>query len=339
MIESGLTSTPRKTSRWRRWAKAALSAAVILLILFFIVRVMINNWDQTQEAIRKGTLKFQWVSLGVSFLFLGVALVSRSLLWHLITLRNGVALLVKDSMACWFISLLGKYIPGKVFLLAGRMYLYKHYGKDPATVAFCYLLEATCELVAAACILILSLFLLNLPLGDLSREQAALAAGGVLAALLIFLHPRVVGWMLGKTFRIIGGMKSPVNLPCQADLLLFVLCAMCSWLLLGTGFFFMTDSIYSVSPGLLPFLSVSFSLATVAGILSIFAPSGIGVREGALYSLIKFTIPPGIASLVVLISRVWMTMGELILSFLALFLLGYRRRNPITAPSARETSP
>lgn len=339
LIESRGLSTTRKTVRWRRWVKASISAAVVLLILFFIARVTIRNWDQTREAIREGVLKFQWLPLGVSFLFLGVYLISRSLLWHLITLRNGVALPVKDAMTCWFISLLGKNIPGKVFLMAGRVYLYGRHGKNQAAVAFCYLLEAVSELIAAACIFILSLLLLELPLGELSRGQAALAAVGAVAALLVFLHPRVLGWTLGKAFRLIGKKESPVRLPRLTDLLLFVLCAMGSWLLLGTGFFFMTDALYSVSAGLLPFFAVSFSLAAVAGILSFFAPSGIGVREGVLYSLIKFTIPVGIASLVVLISRVWMTAGELLLSFAALFFLGFRRRNRVAAPPARKSAP
>ena len=53
----------------------------------------------------------------------------------------------------------------------------------------------------------------------------------------------------------------------------------------GGGFFFMTDAIYSIPIGLMPYFAGSFSLAAIIGVLSLFAPAGIGVREGVLAML------------------------------------------------------
>lgn len=337
LAEERLTQPPRKAQSWRRWAKALASTAIVLLILFFIGRVMIRNWGQIQYAIQEGTLKIRWLPLGVSFLLLGVHLVSRSLLWHLITLRNGVGIPMKEAMICWFISLLGKNIPGKVFLLAGRVYLYGQFGKDQAIVAFCFLLEATCALIASACIFILSLLFLDLPMGELPRTPAFLLTGVALAAFLFLLNPRVLGWLLGKAFRLIGKKEVRIRVPRFSDLLTFVLIAMWNWLLLGVGFFFMTNAIYSVSIGFLPYFAGSFSLAAIIGVLSLFAPAGIGVREGVLFSLIKFVIPVGIASVVVLIARLWMTAGELLVSLLALSFRGFRHRYNIAKCVAKDT--
>jgi hypothetical protein len=198
LAEDRLTQPPRKGQAWRRWAKALASTAIVLLILFFIGRVMIRNWGQIQQAIQEGTLKIRWLPLGVSFLLLGVHLVSRSLLWHLITLRNGVGIPMRDAMICWFISLLGKNIPVKVFLLAGRVYLYKQFGKDRTVVAFCFLLEATCALIASICIFVLSLLFLDLPLGAFPPAQALLLTGLAIAAFVFSLNPRVLGCLLGR---------------------------------------------------------------------------------------------------------------------------------------------
>jgi hypothetical protein len=71
----------------------------------------------------------------------------------------------------------------------------------------------------------------------------------------------------------------------------------------------MAYSLYSFSLGLPPFFVIRFSPATVAGILGFFDPLELLVREGVIYSLIKFTMPVGFASLVTLISRVRVTGG------------------------------
>jgi uncharacterized membrane protein YbhN (UPF0104 family) len=60
------------------------------------------------------------------------------------------------------------------------------------------------------------------------------------------------------------------------------------------------------------FLTASFLFAGWIGILSLFAPGGLGVREGVLLLALKLVLPAAVAAVIVLAARLWTTAGELI---------------------------
>ena len=57
-------------------------------------------------------------------------------------------------------------------------------------------------------------------------------------------------------------------------------------------------------------------LAGTIGILALFAPSGIGVRESVLAVLLPVIMPVSYAAVIVIISRLWETMIEIALTIL-----------------------
>jgi hypothetical protein len=52
--------------------------------------------------------------------------------------------------------------------------------------------------------------------------------------------------------------------------------------------------------------------AGALGTLSIFAPSGLGVREGVLALLLTTYVVSPVAVLISLLARLWVTLGELV---------------------------
>ena len=60
-----------------------------------------------------------------------------------------------------------------------------------------------------------------------------------------------------------------------------------------------------------------FGLSAIIGILSLFAPSGIGVREGVLIAGLLLIMPEEYAVIISIVSRLWVTVAELVLILLA----------------------
>jgi len=101
-----------------------------------------------------------------------------------------------------------------------------------------------------------------------------------------------------------------------------------SWLILGTGFFCLINSIYQLPMSDFLFTSGSFALATDIGILALFAPSGIGVREAVIIATMSQILPVGMASIISILARIWATCSELLWISMAFILVKiFRIRN------------
>ena len=72
-----------------------------------------------------------------------------------------------------------------------------------------------------------------------------------------------------------------------------------------------------------------YGISCIIGILAIFAPSGIGVREGIMVLGLGLVMPSEYAVIISIVSRLWMSVSELVLIGIAfvvnkLFLLRKR---------------
>lgn len=66
----------------------------------------------------------------------------------------------------------------------------------------------------------------------------------------------------------------------------------------------------------------AFTAATIIGFLAIFAPAGIGVREGVFAFLLAPLMPIEVIGILVVVSRAWMTVADIVLGAMcALFSL------------------
>lgn len=71
-----------------------------------------------------------------------------------------------------------------------------------------------------------------------------------------------------------------------------------------------------------------FGISAIMGILAIFAPSGLGVREGIILAGLMLIMPESDAAVISVISRLWQTIAELTLASgaFAVTLVTKRRR-------------
>jgi uncharacterized membrane protein YbhN (UPF0104 family) len=224
-------------------------------------------------------------------------------------LKLEIALSPSETLKTWFYSQLGKYLPGKIWLFLSRFHFYESKGKSKKAIAIALYLETVTIIMAAGLIFLAALiFFKEIGPSDSWRQSGWL----VLLFLLGFisLHPRVLQKILNWT--LVQFNREPVSLSISyLDVLWILFVCVISWLIGGIGFYLFVDSVYPVAPQYILFLTGALAISSTLGLIAIFAPSGLGVREGVLVYLLLFMMPPPIAVIISILTRIWMTLIEI----------------------------
>ena len=131
-------------------------------------------------------------------------------------------------------------------------------------------------------------------------------------AFFICLNPKIINFFLGLVEKLIK--KEDIRIPfTYPQMLKVVFLFILNWMIVGTGFYILTCSMYQLPVSQLLFTGGIFGLSAIIGILAIFAPSGIGVREGIMVLGLGLIMPNEYAVIISIVSRLWMSVSELIL--------------------------
>jgi len=278
---------------------------IIVAIFLFLGKMVWENWNQVREA----SFTFKPFSLILSTLIFAFSYFIQIWAWYLITLRLGIAISWGETLEGWFTSQLGKYLPGKIWLLLGRFTYYESRGKSKKIISVALYFETVTLLVAAGLI-----FLGTFPF---FREMGPFYSGKqswwlILLCLFafIFLHPwvlqKILNWFLLKFKR------DPISLSISYPNILWILIVcIFVWVVEGFGFYLFIDSITPVSEKYILFLTGALAISTTLGLIAIFAPSGLGVREGALVYLLSLMMATPVAVVISILTRLWMTLIEI----------------------------
>jgi hypothetical protein len=275
----------------------------LILVLVFVAKFMVTNIRD----LDKITIKIDYRYIVAAYLVHLIYLVSRASLWHYITCLIKVQLPFDKALSVWFISMLGKFIPGKVFYLGTRVYHYKKNGKSGSLVTYSFFIEYLASIAASMLLFVVSFSLIPATSLDQYRGVGII----LIFVILLLLHPKMVNFAVGMINR-----NTKMRLPYIANIkygnvVFLVFLYLVSWGLLGLGFFLLVNSVVPIPFSELPYVAGSFALATIIGILALFAPSGIGVREAVVIATLTQIIAAGIASIISLLARIWATSSEL----------------------------
>lgn len=283
----------------------------IIKIVFGVLAVIFIAWYLYKNRVEFSE-KLMSVDLGVfifALMFYFVYKLSLAALFHYITKINGCAIPFRKALAAYLISIFGKYIPGKVFMLAARLTFYEEENAPLSRVTVCFFIENICTLLGAAMLFILSLFFFP---NELLQKYSWLTIL-LIAAFFVCIHPRIINAALkvvGKIF------KKSLEIPMKySQILKVVLMFIGNWLIVGFGFFILVRSVNpAVGWNEMLFCAGIFGISAIMGILAIFAPSGLGVREGIILAGLMMIMPESDAAVISVISRLWQTIAELTLA-------------------------
>jgi uncharacterized membrane protein YbhN (UPF0104 family) len=284
--------------------KLAVRWVIIVAIFAFLGKMLWDNWSQVKEA--PFTLKsFPFILSTLIFIF---SYFLQIWAWYLITQKLGIAISYQETLKSWFYSQLGKYLPGKVWLILGRFYFYESMGKSRKEISVALYLETVTMLIAAGLLSFVALLFL--------KEANPIHAGipfwwmfPLLIVAFLSLHPqalqKILNWIL------IQIKREPISLSISySDILWVLFICILAWVVGGVSFYLFVDSVFPVSLQYILFLTGALAFSSTLGLIALFAPSGLGVREGALVYLLSSIIPIPIAIIISILTRLWMTLIE-----------------------------
>jgi hypothetical protein len=299
---------------------------LLLLALGFIGLLLRSQWPEIQA--QSWRLDIGWLAAAVVLILFtwGVEIA----IWrHLLTMLDGPLTNRMDfwaSARIWFLSAIVRYIPGNVWQPLGMTVLCSRRGiRAEATLLSALLIQAVTMLGALPLVALYLLATGNLGMltGTLGQMAPWLAGSAMGAVGIFLLRPHWLfngmNWLLTKA----GRTALPVQVS-SLSLLGLILAGGLTWIGWGLTFAAVTLAVVEISfPRMLTNLFdfvAAYPMAYIIGYLSFLTPSGLGIREGALYFWLEPVIGGGVATVAALAMRLFTTLGEVLLagiSFLA----------------------
>jgi len=259
------------------------------------------------------------IRLVISLLLLFGGFLLNASSWSRMLKHGGLDVSWVDGVSSAGLSIFAKYIPGKFWVVMGRAeYIARKYNlprKDLGSLSF------DAQFIALWTALLLgTIGMLSIHSTDLYGLSVLLLF--ILLSLVIFtsLFHRFIEIIY---FRITKKELTFPRLSFQKTIRIILWYTM-SWGMWCVSFYFLAGSL---SVDSLPFsISFAFGLAGSIGILAVFAPGGLGVREGILTGFLTMAgLDLPLATTIAITSRLWFLTGEL---FLFLFAMVLSRRKP-----------
>jgi len=217
----------------------------------------------------------------------------------------------------WAVSLLGRYVPGSVLLVLGRLEL----GRDAGVPRRVSLAATVYEQALGLGVAAVASLLFVLRWGPLGSSWGVAAVAAV-PALLVLLHPRVMGPVSARLLRRAGRPPLARLIPARRVL------ALAAWYagtatLLGLSVWLTLRGL-GADAGSPAFVGGAFLFSFALSMLLVVFPSGLGVREGVFALALAQNVPGGVAVALAAGCRVALTLAEL--AFVAAVALVAQRR-------------
>ena len=268
------------------------------------------------------SLRPQWDALSLIGAFLSAIAAYQCLFvgWVMLLRRTGhySAGQVKSYLRIWWISYLYRYVPGKVLLAVERARMGSAVGIPPAAGAALTVVETLLAILAGSAVSLLAVAYYT------EADTPVFVGVAGLAIVAVFVFPTGFRVLCGLRFiRIRYPELASVALG-SGDILVSVLPYILHYLLLGVSFFLLSHNLQLFSWATLPGLCGIYALSHVVGLIALFAPAGLGVREGALAVQLSRLLPTGIAEALAIGIRIWFTLIELFCYFVVLLFFPSR---------------
>ncbi len=248
------------------WINRIFLTAAILFACWFLIKQYDN--------IRKILVTADISKLALSFFILVLFVIIQAFLGASVLRAVGGGAPYRITLPIILTSQLGKYIPGKIWVVTMRLTSLSRHSISVATVLAGSIIEHVFAISTGLLIFLLS-----------SSDPAfsintILALSAVILSSLFVLFPERVHTILNiilKTLR-----RDPISTwLSRRQTFGYITCYIITWLLLGTGVLILCRSLFPELDALGLFsVTGYYAFSVVAGFLAVFAPGGIGVREG-----------------------------------------------------------
>lgn len=296
--------------------RKALHRLLLLVVFIAIGLYVVDNLEQ----LKGNPVHFRWEYLAYGLIFTLLGHLASYGVWMRIAASFDMRTSWPHAGKAWFLSRLGRYIPGKISILLMRFNAYEGHSKTKISAAT--IIEAYTSLCAASLLLLFFVFTTS------STITPSIPSVVMLVILLLALsHPKAMQFALGLAGKILT-IPTLYSLPRQRDNLAFAAAQLLTMLLHGGALFMIFNAIGQVDAEHYLLVTAAFFIASLIGMMAVFAPSGIGVREAALFVMLTNHIDPATLLIGAVLIRLVGIVSELILSS---FFVAYEKIDQMAA--------
>jgi len=292
----------------RRWLWA-VQGLVTLAVLAFVGRSIARNWSEFRSLHVTLTIAPAWIAGSVLMVLLTYAMQIES--WRRILAGWGQRLAFGPAARTWSVANLGRYVPGKVWSVAGLVVLAQRAGVAPGPAAASAFVIQAVSLGSGVAVVA------GVTPHSASPLRLALAGLAAVATILVLVWRPTALW-LGRVVTSIAPLEPLAPSAVLAAIILTVL----SWGTYGAALWMLARGLLHDAPVPLPLPLTTaigaFTLGYILGLLALFAPGGVGVRELVLVGLLAPFLGSGGAVAVSVASRVLLTLTEVAAALLTL---------------------
>jgi uncharacterized membrane protein YbhN (UPF0104 family) len=291
---------PRPAGSWR----SRLRVAVLIVVLAAAVTAVVRNWSELVEALRELA---PWAVVAAFPLSLAAMVVSL-FTWRSLMADFGARLRVRDAARIFYLSQLGKYIPGSIWSMLSQAELARDLHVPRRTT----LTVGVLTIVIAEGIG-LPMAILTLPFVAPDAAERYWWVVLVAPLFLVVLHPKLLTTLVNTALRVVRRPRLD-HPPSWRGLLRTAGLQAIVWLMFGLSAWVLVVGLGG-SPGkALPAAIGGYALAHCVGLLAVGLPAGAGVRDLALAAALASVLSTPEAFVVALVARMIITVVDLLLA-------------------------
>jgi uncharacterized membrane protein YbhN (UPF0104 family) len=300
-----------------------VQAVLVVAVVWYVSRAVADQWADVRASARSLHPSLAGLLLSALVVFVTYALLLET--WRRMLAAWGERLDVLSAARIWFVSSFGKYVPGKVWAISAMSVMSSRAGVSPVASAGSAVIVQLLNIAAGLAVIVVAG-------GQALRGEFAWARPLAIAAVLLALAglalaPLMMPRLLALAARLGRRPLATRTLPASA-LWAAALATVVAWILYGVAFRLVTAAILGEATGATAGYIAVYTASYLFGYLAVFAPGGVGVREAVLIALLpKFGLASaGDAVLLAALSRLWLTILEIVPGLLFLARDGLRAR-------------
>ena len=271
---------------------------------------MVKNWQK----IPFDSLHFHSLNLIISYVFLFLNFLIFVEGWRNIMIKFGHSISFKNAF--WIISSsqIAKYVPGGIWFALGRVYLGKSRNLKEENVALSVVVETGLTFLVG-----ILLFLLSVSFVSQKIFANFLYIIPIFFLFLLVLYPPILNRVINFALKILKKPNIKITVS-YSQILKLSIYFFGLWIAQIIGFYFVINAIYPMPISKIFTLSATYTLSWMTGFVVIFAPGGLGVREGMMTLLLSPILPAPLAIAISFIARIWITLFEIVIFFVGLLV-------------------
>ena len=275
-----------------------LRVVFLIATLVGISLALYRLWPDVSAALSQ----VSWGALVLSTLLAFGFSFTGMLAWRTTLRELGAPLPLPSAAHVYFVSQLGKYVPGSVWAAVAMLRLGQDVAVPRARMAYSYLLSLAFSLLTGLAIGVPAL----IAYGD--YLPLALVSLGVLAVVLLW--PRLLNALLDRGLKLArrGRLEQPLSGRGIASIVVLYLVA---WTLGGLHVWVLSIAV-GADPAASLFSSIAaYTVASTLGVLFVLAPAGAGVRDVLMVLILTPVTGTAAATAVAVLSRATLTVLDL----------------------------